>query len=153
MSATSSEHNPNVHYKREEIATFDVPVDKVFNYMSAGNHHHKAFKSHRLLGIAGNVVTVQAEIYNPDGTTFTTTIIHELHQPGNIETSMSGGNFDGAHFVHTYTPVGDKTKVDLEGDFPAFPGISEADELQMIDNFFLDTFTEDAVSIRTWGHA
>jgi hypothetical protein len=38
--------------------------------MSAGNHPHLAFKSHRLAGIAGNVVTLDAEVYNPDGTTF-----------------------------------------------------------------------------------
>ncbi|HLX12520.1 MAG TPA: hypothetical protein VKS81_06890, partial [Bacteroidota bacterium] len=107
----------NVHYKKEGITTFDAPVDKVFDYMSAGNHKHAAFKSHRLLSAAGNVVTLEAEIYTPDGSTFTTTITHKLNRPNGVETRMSGGAFDGARFTHSYTPIGGKTKVDLEGEF------------------------------------
>ena len=111
-----------VHYKREGIATFDATTDTVFRYMSAGDHPHVAFKSHRLVGVSGNVVTLAAEVYNPDGSTFTTTITHRLNPPKGVETSMVGGPFDGARFVHSYTPTGGKTKVDLEGDFPHCPG-------------------------------
>jgi hypothetical protein len=46
--------------------------------MSAGNHPHAAFKSHRLVGVSDGLVTVQAEVYNPDGSTFETTIEHRL---------------------------------------------------------------------------
>ena len=77
-----------------------------------------------------------AEVYNPDGSTFKTTIMHALNPPNGIETTMIGGAFDGARFAHSYTPTDGKTKVDLEGDFPAFPGMSEADELRQIDGFF-----------------
>ena len=62
----------SVHYKRDGITTFPLPVQDVFKYMSRGNHHHAAFKSHTLVGIAGNDVTVEAEIFNPDGSTFMT---------------------------------------------------------------------------------
>jgi thioredoxin-dependent peroxiredoxin len=141
---------PTVHYKKDGITTFNAPVEKVFRYMSAGNHHHQAFKSHRLVGISGNVVTVDAEIYNPDGSTFNTTITHKLNQPKGIETTMAGGAFSGAKFVHSYTPVGGNTKVDLEGYFPAFPDMVEADELNMIDGFFTMVFGEDTESIKTW---
>ena len=47
--------------------------------MSAGNHPHAAFKRHELKSVTGNIVTVEAEIYNPDGSTFTTTITHRLN--------------------------------------------------------------------------
>jgi hypothetical protein len=63
---------------------------------------------------------------------------------------MSGGPFDGARFVHTYTPLGERTKVELEGDFPALPGMSEADELAMIDGFFTTLVDEDTATLRTW---
>ena len=96
------------------------------------------------------MVTVRAEVYNPDGSTFETTIKHRLDPPSGIETRMSGGPFDGATFVHTYTPLGDRTKVDLEGDFPALPEMSEADELAMIDGFFRTVFDEDTATLRTW---
>jgi hypothetical protein len=138
-----------VHYKREGIATFDATTDTVFRYMSAGDHPHVAFKSHRLVGVSGNVVTLAAEVYNPDGSTFTTTITHRLNPPKGVETSMVGGPFDGARFVHSYTPTGGKTKVDLEGDFPALPGMSEADELKMIDGFFTMVFAEDTATLRS----
>jgi hypothetical protein len=92
-------------------------------------------KDLRLVGVSGDVVTVEAEIYNPDGSTLSTTIEHRLDPPKGIETMM-GGAFDGARFTHTYTPVDGQTKVDLEDDFPAMPGMTETDELAMIDGFF-----------------
>jgi len=140
----------SVHYKHEGIATFEATNEKIFRYMSAGDHHHTAFKSHRLVDMSGNVVTLEAEIYNPDGSTFTTTIQHRLDPPKGVETTMAGGPFDGARFVHSYTSIGDNTKVDLEGEFPSFPGMPEADELQMIDGFFSAVFAEDTATLRTW---
>ena len=139
-----------VHYKHEGIATFDVTPETVFKYMSAGNHPHVGFKSHRLLSVVEDVVTLTAEVYMPDGSTFGMTIKHKLDRPKGIETTMIGGHFDGARFFHAYTPIGGKTKVDLEGDFPAFPGMSEADELKMIDGFFTKLFAEDTATLRTW---
>jgi hypothetical protein len=139
-----------VHYKKEAIATFDAPTEKIFRYMSSGGHPHQAFKSHLLKGVSGKEVTVAAEIFNPDGTTFTTTIKHELNPPSGVKTTMLGGPFDGAKFSHSYTPVGDKTRIDLEGDFPQLPGMSQDDELKMIDGFFTMIFNEDTETIRTW---
>ena len=139
-----------VHYKKDGIATFDATTEKIFEYMSAGDHRHAAFKRHRLVGVSGNEVTIDAEVYKPDGSTFNTTIKHRLNPPKGIETRMIGGAFDGARFVHSYTPVGVRTKVDLEGDFPAFPGMSEADELMMIDGFFATVFAEDTETLRSW---
>ena len=146
MTTTTS----SVHFKKEGIATFDATTDKIFRYMSAGNHPHKAIKSHRLVGVKENVVTVDAEFYNPDGSTFRTTVTHLLNPPGNIVTTMTGGPFDGARFVHSYTPLGSRTNVDLEGDFPALPGLAEADELRMIDGMFSMLFSEDTATLKAW---
>ena len=139
-----------VHYQKDGIATFGATPEKVFAYMSSGGHPHAAFKSHCLAGIDDGVVTVVAEIYNPDGSTFETTIRHRLDPPHGIVTTMSGGPFDGARFVHRYTRIGEQTKVDLEGDFPPLPGMSEADELAMIDGFFTTVFEEDTATLREW---
>jgi len=139
----------SVHYKRDRITTFPIPVQDVFNYMSSGDHHHAAFKSHTLVGIVGNEVTVEAEIFNPDGSTFMTTITHRLNPPKGIETTMSGGAFSGANFTHSYTDADGKTIVDLEGNFPAFPGMTESDELKMIDDFFTMVFAEDTETLKS----
>ena len=148
--ADDEEAAMSVHYEKEAIATFDATPDRLFQYMSAGGHLHAAFKSHRLVGVTDGVVTVSAEVYNPDGSTFETTIEHRLDPPNGIETTMRGGPFDGARFVHAYTALGDRTKVDLEGDFPSLPGMSEADELAMIDGFFTTVFDEDMTTLRAW---
>ena len=65
------------------------------------------------------------------------------------ETSISGAPFGGADFVK-HTPLGERTKVDLEGDFPALRGMSEADELATIDGFFTALVDEDTATLRTW---
>jgi heme-degrading monooxygenase HmoA len=140
----------SVHYRKDGIATFDATPDKLFRYMRAGNHPHAAFKSHRLVAVSDGVVTLTAEVYNPDGSTFETTIEHRLDPPHGIETTMSGGPFDGARFAQRYTPIGDQTRVDLEGDFPSLPGMLEAEELEMIDGFFTAVFDEDTATLRTW---
>jgi heme-degrading monooxygenase HmoA len=139
-----------VHYERDGVATFEVPVERIFEYMREGNHPHKAFKSHRLVGVNGNVVTVAVEAYNPDGSTTAMTVEHRLAPPKGIVTTMTGGHLDGARFTHSYTPLGNQTKIDLEGDFPALPAMSETEELAMIDGFFTTIFGEDAETIRAW---
>src|SRR6185503_532322 len=98
--STMPEATATVHYKRDGIATFDATPEKIFRYMSVGNHRHAAFKRHELIGVTGKVVTLDAEVYNPDGSTFTMTIKHELNPPKGVETRMIGGAFDGARFVH-----------------------------------------------------
>jgi len=149
-NGAAAPETPSVRYEKDGIATFDVPVEQVFAYMSAGDHPHQAFKSHRLVSVAENVVTVAVEAFNPDGSTAKMTVEHRLDPPNGIVTTMIGGHFDGARFTHSYTPLGDRTKVDLAGDFPALPGMSEADELAMIDGFFTTIFGEDAETLRTW---
>jgi hypothetical protein len=139
-----------VHYEHEGIATFPASRETIFRYMSEGGHRHAAFKRHELVDLTDNVVTLDAEVYNPDGSTFTTTIVHRLDPPNGVETTMHGGPFDGASFTHTYSGMGDHTKVDLEGDFPSMPGMPEADELAMIDGFFTAIFDEDTETLRNW---
>src|SRR6185436_869361 len=109
-----------------------------------------AFKSHKLVAVADDVVTVAVDVYNPDGSTNKMTVTHRLNRPQGVETTMSGGHFDGARFIHSYTPLGDRTKVDLEGFFPALPGMSEAEELKMIEGFFATVFAEDAATLQAW---
>ena len=140
----------SVHYTHGGIAVFPTTTETILRYMSTGDHHHTAFKSHELVSLEGNVVTLEAEVYNPDGSTFATTIVHRLDPPNGVETTMHGGPFDGARFTHSYTPDGDQTRVDLEGDFPSMEGMPEADELAMIDGFFSAIFAEDTETLKTW---
>lgn len=139
-----------MHYKRDGIAVFPTTTDRVFQYMRVGGHKHAAFKAHKLVGVTGDMVTIDAEIFNPDGSTFKTTIVHKLSPPKGVDTSMEGGAFSGAKFRHSYTTTSAGTKVDLEGEFPAMPGMKEEDEIKMIDGFFSAIFAEDTATLRAW---
>lgn len=140
-----------VRFTKERIGNFPVTTDKVFAYMSHGGHRHAAIKRHELVDVTGNLVTIDAEFYQPDGSTFTTKIEHRLNQPKSIESRMIGGAFDGARFVHTYTPDGGSTRVDLDGEFPSIPGVPAAEELKMIDGMFSTFYAEDAATLRNLG--
>ena len=142
-----------VHYRKDGIATFEAPTERIFTYMSSGGHVHRAIKSYRLVGVSGNEVTISMEAYNPDGSTWTTTLTHKLSPPGLIESSMKEGPFDGARFAMTYTVIGGKTKVDVVGDFPLLPEMTEAGELGMIDQWFTSNLAEDEVTLRTLPNA
>jgi hypothetical protein len=61
---------------------------------------------------------------------------------------MNGGTFNGARFVLSYSQVMNGTKLDLEGDFPAIHGMSEPDQLKMINDFFTIIFTEDIATLK-----
>jgi len=151
---TDAPNAGSVHLDKRSIATFDAPVEKVFHYMSAGNHPHASIKTHKLVGSIGNTVSIDAEFYNPDGSTFRTMLRHQLNKPTGIVSTMTGGPFDGARFTHTYTSLADgkQTRVDLAGDFPPVPGISPEDELRMIDGMFTTFFAEDTATLRKWDH-
>jgi alkyl hydroperoxide reductase subunit AhpC len=139
-----------VRYRRDDAGAFDAPLDRIFAYMSAGDHPHQAFKSHKLVGKSGNIVTIDSEIYTPEGATFKTIITHKLSKPNGIESTMTGGAFDGARFNTSYKQASGKVVVGIDGEFPAMAGVPEADQLKMIDGFFTQAFNEDAVTLRTW---
>src|SRR5262249_19659350 len=111
---------------------------------------HQAFKSHRLVGVAGNIVTVAVEAYNPDGSTTEMEGEHRLDPPNGVVATMTGGHFDGARFTHSYTPLGGRPKVDGARGFPGLPGAAEADEPGMTDGFFATVCGEDSETRRTW---
>jgi len=136
----------NIHYKSDGI--FNAPVDKVWKYMPAADHQHSAFKTYNVVNQSGNHTTVKAEIYNQDRTTQTSTFEYTMTPPKQMNTTITGGMMDGANFTHTYTPMGDKTRVDVEGDFKPIPGVSESEQLKSIDAFFTTAFNEDNANLQ-----
>jgi len=55
---------------------------------------------------------------------------------------------DGAKIKHTYMPMGNKTKVELKGDFKAISGMAESAQLKMLDDFYTMAFNEDNANLR-----
>jgi hypothetical protein len=137
-----------VHYKSDGI--FDAPIDKLWRYIqSEDDHKHSFLKSSKVLGMSGNTVTVENESYSPDGkTTYMSTATHAMNPPQGMESSIKGGPMDGARWKLTYTPMGDRTKVDMEGDFSPLPGMDEKVMWKMLDDFFTNAFNEDNANLK-----
>jgi hypothetical protein len=135
-----------IHYKSDGI--FDAPVEKVWKYMPAADHQHSAFKSYNVVSQSGNQVTAKAEIYNPDRTTQTSTIEYTMTPPREMNSKVTGGAMDGARFTNTYTPMGEKTRIEIEGDFTPIPGVTKVDQLKSIDAFFTTAFNEDNANLQ-----
>jgi hypothetical protein len=80
-------------------------------------------------------------------------MVQSKAQPEHEPTDRMGRSFqrwpmDGAKIKHTYTPMGNKTKVELKGDFRAMPGLAESAQLKMIGDFFTISFNEDNANLQ-----
>lgn len=139
-----------IHYTSDGI--FDASVENIWKYMSGHEHKHAAFKSYKAVQTSGNQVTIEAEIYNPGMTTQKATIKHTMNSTKGFETTIDGGLMDGARFSHAYTPMGEKAKVEIEGDFRPIAGMQEEDQRKMLDTFFTTAFNEDNVNLQKIQH-
>ncbi len=136
-----------VHYESDGV--FDAPLEKVWKYLSSMEHTHSGFKSYKVASQSGNEVTIDAEVFNPDGKTTSKAIFkHIMNPPIGWQTTVKGSAMDGAVFNHTYTPIGNKTKVELKGDYKAIPGMSESAQLKMLDDFYTTGFNEDNANLQ-----
>ena len=136
-----------VHYESDGV--FDAPLEKVWKYLSGTEHTHSGFKSYKVASQSGNEVTIDAEVFNPDGRTTSKAIFkHIMNPPIGWQTTVKGSAMDGAVFNHTYTPMGNKTKVELKGDYKAIPGMSESAQIKMLDDFYTTGFNEDNANLQ-----
>ena len=136
-----------VHYESDGV--FDAPLEKVWKYLSGTEHTHSGFKSYKVASQSGNEVTIDAEVFNPDGKTTSKAIFkHIMNPPIGWQTTVKGSAMDGAVFNHTYTPMGNKTKVELKGDYKAIPGMSESAQIKMLDDFYTTGFNEDNANLQ-----
>jgi hypothetical protein len=130
-------------------STFDAPIDFVWKYLEAGEGHNRAHKTTRN-GKFGKVseitFTYEAERnwrgkWAPDRMRLT------VVGPVAIVTEWLEGALAGSKFVYLYAPEGDKTRVDVYGEFTSKtlpPG-----EVEAAAREFLDTeFEADAPVIR-----
>ena len=135
-----------VHYESDGV--FDAPVDKIWKYMAGENHEHSFIKSTKILSQSGNQMSIEQEILNPDGTTYRSRLDQTINPPTGWEGTFSGGPIDGATMKHTYIPMGNRTKVELKADHRPMPGVSESEQLKMIDEFYTRAFDEDNANLQ-----
>lgn len=128
---------------------FDAPIDKLWRYVNDSMmHQHKAFRQTGVLEQKGNMVVVEAEVANPGGKgAHKETWKFVFNPPKGFDMEYLSGPMKGSRHTHTYTPIGDKTKVVVEGDFVA-QGLTDEAVKKAVLTYFDQTFTEDQAALK-----
>ena len=106
-----------VYLKDEGI--FDAPVDKIWRFLQDddANHEHRSVRFSKVLEKSKESMVVEMESTSPDGKTFKQTAKFTFNPPKGFNMEFLTGPMTGTKHTHTYTPMGDKTKVEVAGEF------------------------------------
>lgn len=130
---------------------FDAPLDKLWKYVNDQMmHNHASFKVTKLVDQKGNTMVVEADVANPSATgTHKETWKFVYNPPKSFDMEYLSGPMKGSRHTHTYTPLGNRTKVDVVGDFK-LQGADDATTKKMVLDYFAKVFEEDRAALRKY---
>lgn len=127
---------------------FDAPVDRVWKYLeSPEEHQHETILSQRVLEQQGNAVKIRAEVRRPDGGKEEQVWHMAMDPPFGFRLEVLEGSTKGSKNVHTYIPMGDRTKVIVTGDFRV-QGLDEEATRKATLDYFAMVFAEDNAALK-----
>jgi hypothetical protein len=130
-------------------STFDAPIDFVWKYIFGGDGHdssHKTTRQSKFGKVSDITITYGSERYlrgkwGPD------LMRISMFPPVSVVTEWLEGVLAGSKLTYVYTPQGEKTRIDVYGEFTS-PTLSASD-VEAAAREFLDTeFEADAPVIR-----
>jgi hypothetical protein len=128
---------------------FDAPIDFVWKYIFGGEGHdasHKTTRNPKFGKVSDITITYGSERYlrgkwAPDQMRIS------MFPPVSVVTEWLEGVLAGSKLVYVYTPDGDKTKIDVYGEFTS--KTLPASEVEAAAREFLDKeFEDDAPMIQ-----
>jgi len=129
---------------------FDAPVEKVWKYINDQNGHaHSAISFTKVLEQKGNSMTAELQVKNPDGTSHMETWKMTMNPPKSHFTEVLAGPTKGSKYTHTYTPMGNKTKVQVDGEFNV-QGMDDASAKKAVLSMFEMVFNEDNANLKNY---
>lgn len=140
-----------VHVKDDGV--FDASIDKIWKYLgdeSPGVHNHRSIAGARTVENRGNEMVQEMEMRNPDGkTTRMETWRFVMNPPSGFEMESLSGASKGTRYTHRYTPMGAKTRVEVEGDF-RMQGMDETATRKAALGYLSDLFNEDNAALKKY---
>ena len=140
-----------VHVKDDGV--FDAPIDRIWKFLmdeSPTAHHHRSIRGMTTVRQEGPKVTQEIEFLNPDGkTTRKETWRFFFNPPTGFEMESLSGASKGTKYAHRYTPAGNKTRVEVEGDF-VIQGMDEAATRAAALGFLAEVFDEDQRTLQRY---
>jgi len=137
-----------VHVSDE--GTFDAPLEKIWRFLNDDNSHkHSSLKFSKVLEQTDKGMTSEVEVKNPDGSWRKETWKLTFNPPKGFRMEMVSGPMKGTKHSHTYTAMGNKTKVVVEGEFVA-QGMDDASLKKAALGMFEQVFNEDSAALKNY---
>lgn len=132
---------------------FDAPLEKIWKYIGddrPGIHKHRSIPTTKVVNRQGNVVVQELQILNADGKgTHWETWRLTLDPPRGYQVEAIEGPTKGTRFRQIYTPMGGKTRVEVEGDWQ-IPGMDDVSVRKMALGFLEEAFNEDNAALKKY---
>jgi ligand-binding SRPBCC domain-containing protein len=129
---------------------FDAPLEKIWRFLNDENgHQHSSVKFSRVIEQSDKGMTSEVEVKNPDGSWRKETWEMRFNPPTGFSTEVTSGPMKGTKHRHAYTPMGDKTKVVVEGEFIA-QGMDDAALKRAALTMFEQVFNEDIAHLKNY---
>ena len=136
-----------VHVRDEGV--FDAPVEKIMRYLNDDTgHQHSAVKFANVLEQSDKGMTAEVDVKNPDGSWRKETWKMSPNAQG-FSLEITSGMMKGTRHTHTYTPMGDRTKVVVEGEFYA-QGVDDATLKKATLAMLEQVFNEDVANLKNF---
>ncbi len=136
---------------RDEGATFDAPVNIVWEYLNSGPTHGQAHTTvrNRTTQPAGENAVLATMERNWNGQWIKVVSRLTRLPPLGLVQEFIEGPFAGSKAVLVYAPQGNKTRVDVYGEFTS-PTIPERDVEKAALKWLAQSYDEDAPAIKAF---
>jgi hypothetical protein len=132
---------------------FDAPLEKIWKYIGddrPGIHKHRSILATKAVNRQGNVIVQELQIVNADGKgNHWETWRLTMDPPRGYQVEAIEGPTKGTRFRQTYTPMGPKTRVEVEGDWRV-PGMDDVSVRKMALGFLEEAFNEDNAALKKY---
>ncbi len=103
----------------------------------------------KVLEKSGKLMVVEMDAVSPDGKTFKQTAKFTFNPPKGFDMEFLSGPMTGTKHTHTYTPMGEKTKVEVAGEFK-IQGLDEQATRKAVLAQLEQLFNEDNASLKQY---
>ncbi len=139
--------------KVRDDGVFDAPIEKIWKYLgdeTPGVHNHRSIVDSRTIENKESEMVFEWVMRNPDGkTTRKETWRMVLDPPRGFEMESLAGVSKGTKYTNHYTPMGPKTRVEIDGEFH-MQGMDEAATRKAALGFLSEVFDEDQASLKKY---
>jgi hypothetical protein len=136
-------------YLKDEGSEFDAPIDFVWKYIFGGLDHDSAHKTTRnpKFGTVSEITFTYGSERHLRGKWAPDQLRISMFPPVSVVTEWMEGVLAGSKLVYLYAPDGDKTRIDVYGEFTS--KTLPPEEVEAAAREFLESeFRDDSAAIR-----